>query len=1846
MNSTLAHDHCSSLTLNNTKGYLATFTHKEEYDFVIQKEMTKAAGWISGSDLDDTGIWLYSSGPEKNQPMYNNYHDKCYMFCNFGSLEPNLLPNEHYTHTSGTASSYYYWNNNQNHAVITGFICEFGGMEDPIIPTVSTQGGEITITNILGYDINTVSITFNNVYTPSISFQCQPLTKTSDPTVVTCQVPPQSGKYLVEFKDGKGTKPKNILWSFEAPYISSLYPQYTTNSRVTITGKNFGNDKNKILVKVGTFQNITCNDILFFSNNEAISCVLSSNLDPETVKFLPVSIAVDNQYTITYKAPICIVSNYAYSSQYSSNLRVDGQVGHLATVPDVNFFNFLNKTMPLPINVAGKYWMWQPISYNPTTKGFTITQGPRTGQPTSIYSLTRENEATWNETTVLTLELYPLILTNREPTFAGSTLTEYGGSNPRYIDDSPVMVSTKGQDGVLKIDNYGTQLSTIDVTFRGQKIPYSRDFIAGALIAKIPEGYDGPYPISVVVDSRSTSNSKLIDYKAPVINTVSRLPTIGGLVQLDGDSYYKDPSIVTIIIGGKPCSTPTFISAHESIRCSIGAGSGVLSGSIKVGQKSSPFQFSFNNPSVVSVSRIDPVGGRIIIDGNDFYTDPSLITVKLNGNEDCTNVQVTIDHKQISCVAPPGQGSRSVLVKVNTLDSNNDINLVYNPPTISEVKQVQDQILISGTNFNGLNQLTLKIGSVDITSNCPGNGTNLVCSNLPLSVISGDISLTGSSSDPASIRFLLTPYITSIFPVSFSTSGGDVSILGRFFETTAYGQSTQLTIIAEDRNFTETVLVSNEKIVFKLDPGTGLNKNLYLVNGQFRKSNEKSYGYLAPLISGVNQQQQQIQITGVNFGVDKEKVSISIGSLTNVPFLQLDHSLISLVLPTDSKNGEIKVVVDQQTALFSSFKIKPILLSFTQVKVDGDKSIVKGYYLSRSKQNGDSTNLKITFNGVESNCIDTDEGSSNPFTYECGIQAGSGSIFAEATVDQLKSNLVPNYYFGPTIERSSQLVFGVPGTVTITGTNFALPLTSTIGGTTCDQIQLINSTYFTCKFAANIPTTNKQPLEIEVSAGGQSTKSSIFDYLQVKISSYNQIGEQLEIFGKYFGESKDTLTVTLGSVELVILESNDTFIRTDILPISSSSGILKVINGPTPEDTILVDLIPILVNVEPNIIDTIGGLSTLTGRFFEKIGHQGTENLVQVLSGSVVLQSTTINNQTIEVTIPEGTGVNYSIKVLIETKSTETKSYSYSKPCITGLNQESNIIEIFGDNFGKKLEMVKVLLENGQSLNANQVNDTVIVLEVPEELKNGDIYVIVDTQESNKQLLLLTPILHQINPKPSLSGSKITITGSFMSSINYKQVLVPFNVKSSSSSVSSSLENCKNIKDTTPYQIECDYPAGTGRFNITLEYETKLSNEITYNYLEPVVKESTSIYYKESGDITISGENFHQTGLKVMVEDIECTNPKHIVGAGKIVCLYNGQFPPRTDGISLLVTVQVDGLFGSNNVFFYHEEKPCKPACIEGQGTCNTRLSKCECIGNWTGIDCAIDNTINNNGSLPEPGDNGNTTIPGTDFSIAITHIREINPLNQVIKTLRMSNIKWSNKTQVSETELIYTGSWEGETVQFILHLFLFKEETDYEFAGDLLKMPSNSVKYEITISNWVFDESLNTLELIYHSKANKVNTVNCKEVETTSKSEQDESSILYFQIESGGNVLTARFADRMFVDKTIRKSRVKLLNQDDQLYSEVKISDKEFNLLAAMVVPFFKNDCKLDPNFSNLIKTEFTKKNGCSSSTKWKLPVILVCSVVGGVSVAVATGIIVKKKLKYAKSISNLETKMSSIRK
>ncbi|GAM26715.1 hypothetical protein SAMD00019534_098900 [Acytostelium subglobosum LB1] len=446
-------------------------------------------------------------------------------------------------------------------------------------------------------------------------------------------------------------------------------------------------------------------------------------------------------------------------------------------------------------------------------------------------------------------------------------------------------------------------------------------------------------------------------------------------------------------------------------------------------------------------------------------------------------------------------------------------------------------------------------------------------------------------------------------------------------------------------------------------------------------------------------------------------------------------------------------------------------------------------------------------------------------------------------------------------------------------------------------------------------------------------------------------------------------------------------------------------------------------------------------------------------------------------------------------------------------------------------------------------------------------------------------------------------------------------------------DKCTDITFITPHlKIACTLAKPSGGLNTTLSVQLSLNGTkapaFNFKYLSMEMTEITPGYENISTTLTISGRYFSDNNVSVTigsnttaaVSRAPCYNPR-VLSSSILTCQFDGMLA-KSDNKSMFVNLTMAGFTVIKQLFYYANDANC-PRVAPSGALCNDHgrciQGTCFCESGWTLAACTkpTDNTNTN-----PSGNNGTVINPSrVDFVSGIRYLRELNPMGQTVRTLDMANIFWT----ADNGSGVITGVFNKDPVIVAMTMYQFKDAGIYQFAGQLIPIPANSIKIVLSLYNWSFNSTLHTLQVIMETKTNRTTLGPCSETLTTT----GELATNSYHVVAGNSILQVKFASHLFVDERVVQSDFIELSGDDVLILAQPPTNDTFSLWTALNLPYFQQ-CTIDPSMVGLVGVE---SEVCPSSgfPKWKIIVIAVTCGAVLLAAAVGAGWLIKQKLVWS---------------
>ncbi|EGC35993.1 hypothetical protein DICPUDRAFT_78336 [Dictyostelium purpureum] len=319
------------------------------------------------------------------------------------------------------------------------------------------------------------------------------------------------------------------------------------------------------------------------------------------------------------------------------------------------------------------------------------------------------------------------------------------------------------------------------------------------------------------------------------------------------------------------------------------------------------------------------------------------------------------------------------------------------------------------------------------------------------------------------------------------------------------------------------------------------------------------------------------------------------------------------------------------------------------------------------------------------------------------------------------------------------------------------------------------------------------------------------------------------------------------------------------------------------------------------------------------------------------------------------------------------------------------------------------------------------------------------------------------------------------------------------------------------------------------------------------------------------------------------------------------------------------GAANENHELPTNPPKKClgSPVCggIEN-GYCSDK--GCICYSPWIGDSCQS-KVI----TIPPPVVNpnepsANLTTDPNDFSlislISLVSLKELDIYNKEVKIYRFD--KW-NQTQIDKNTHFYSTDIKANDGSLIctvgVSTIWFEELSNITFANQQLTMNPSSLKYNINITSYPFESTLNRLQLLISASTQSNEEDNVCSGQDFGETVADNSDYIKLQINK--HSLYGRFIKRGIIDN----SNVSISN--DILSDRSNETYYSSGTYIAVNIPYFNFLAQLDPDFSVLLEGNSANSicKNKSGLSKGAIIGIVVGCVGGAIIITIAILLIIK---------------------
>ncbi|EGC31749.1 hypothetical protein DICPUDRAFT_156353 [Dictyostelium purpureum] len=280
--------------------------------------------------------------------------------------------------------------------------------------------------------------------------------------------------------------------------------------------------------------------------------------------------------------------------------------------------------------------------------------------------------------------------------------------------------------------------------------------------------------------------------------------------------------------------------------------------------------------------------------------------------------------------------------------------------------------------------------------------------------------------------------------------------------------------------------------------------------------------------------------------------------------------------------------------------------------------------------------------------------------------------------------------------------------------------------------------------------------------------------------------------------------------------------------------------------------------------------------------------------------------------------------------------------------------------------------------------------------------------------------------------------------------------------------------------------------------------------------------------------------------------------------------------------------------------------------------NQCICKSPWIGSDCSSKIIVI---PKPEPSlEEPSTTILVDEEDdvlksiISVVQLRELDYQSEPVKKYQFEI--W-HRTNLSSSAYQYISNITNNKINTIVNVTLqwFESAATINFANQVVEMNPSSLKYTITIGEYGFESTLNSLQLVMLSTV-KSNIDDCSYKEFNNQTSDD-----YLRLKIRGKSLYGRFIKRAVLDET------KIISISNQILDKDMDSADNENSLQSFIginIPYFQFSAVIDPDYSVIVDHSANNDGDtfCSSGKKGLTSLNIVGITLGCFFFVVACGI------------------------
>ncbi|GAM23344.1 hypothetical protein SAMD00019534_065190 [Acytostelium subglobosum LB1] len=365
---------------------------------------------------------------------------------------------------------------------------------------------------------------------------------------------------------------------------------------------------------------------------------------------------------------------------------------------------------------------------------------------------------------------------------------------------------------------------------------------------------------------------------------------------------------------------------------------------------------------------------------------------------------------------------------------------------------------------------------------------------------------------------------------------------------------------------------------------------------------------------------------------------------------------------------------------------------------------------------------------------------------------------------------------------------------------------------------------------------------------------------------------------------------------------------------------------------------------------------------------------------------------------------------------------------------------------------------------------------------------------------------------------------------------------------------------------------------------------IKYTHNIPIIED----YSIDNGVITIFGKNF---GDDIALSDLTKGMSFTKTFGSVVIAAFN---ITEVDTTKVNITLQLStNQYSSNIVVIQYRVPPTTPIVIptvscpgnppcSNHGLCSSTFG-CQCTGSWYGQDCSSESIP----STPVINDDTPTIVYAYNISgetiigdIEIVRVRILNTDGAELASYPLS--QWS-VTNLSAQSRDYTTRYgPSDNIGMIkVNVKWFTEDEDVKFAGDILPIKRNTIKYTITLSNYTFPSQLDSMQVVMRAAINTTDSNSCS-VQQYGYVNGSQDNLFWMRVKVQSYSLYGHFIQKALVDGRVSTVTNVLVSDQSQSVNDTQSSQT----MIGFNVRSFEQQAILDPDFHLLMDIDNAESN------------------------------------------------------